>query len=282
MSSEIQTAELSTEYLDQLRETLTDLVVEGATWEQDKFPHLRTKRPNLLDALVAACHRQCVQGVRTEAWIRSSFLAIRFCMKDHSEKDALKAIRRALAELPADEREWAYWAGKIFLQGLHQSKDVWHRVFEISHYGGIGLADSDAGWVRKRLSNPNEPLDHREMMLWAEMTSLNRTVPNIREFLASLKKLVSDAPSLVAIIDSRLKPRTGDAELRRLEAESAKLSRQSDRRAVKAHASWVKFWREVVRNPSAAFAPDRAGNTAWNLWQAMERSGQESRASGWN
>ena len=30
------------------------------------------------------------------------------------------------------------------------------------------------------------------------------------------------------------------------------------------------------------FAADRAENTAWNLWQAVERSGSESRASGWN
>ena len=30
------------------------------------------------------------------------------------------------------------------------------------------------------------------------------------------------------------------------------------------------------------FSTDRAENTAWNLWQAVERSGRESRASGWN
>ena len=42
------------------------------------------------------------------------------------------------------------------------------------------------------------------------------------------------------------------------------------------------FWREIARDPDAVFAVDRAENTAWNLWQAVERSGRESRASGWN
>jgi ferredoxin-like protein FixX len=41
------------------------------------------------------------------------------------------------------------------------------------------------------------------------------------------------------------------------------------------------FWREIVQDPGKVFAPGRAENTAWNLWQAVERSGRESRASGW-
>jgi hypothetical protein len=49
-----------------------------------------------------------------------------------------------------------------------------------------------------------------------------------------------------------------------------------------AGTSWVMFWREIARDPNTVFAVDRADNTAWNLWQAVERSGQESRASGWN
>ena len=38
----------------------------------------------------------------------------------------------------------------------------------------------------------------------------------------------------------------------------------------------------IGRDPGEVFAADRAANTAWNLWQAVERSGKESRASGWN
>lgn len=279
----IETADLSPEYLDQLRQALTDLIIDGIAWERDNFPHLRTKRPDLMAALVAVCRRQAAEGVRNEPWITSSLLAVRLSKEDHSEKDALAELRPALAGLPADARETAFWKEDAFLAHLHQSKDAWHRVWDLSDYGGIQLNDEkDAAWVRKRLSDANEPLEHREMMLWTEMILLNRATADHRELLEGLKPYVSDAPSLTTIIDNRLKPQEGSAELRRMEAANAKRTKQAERRAAKAHASWVMFWREIARNPDAVFAVDRAENTAWNLWQAVARSGQESRASGWN
>jgi hypothetical protein len=84
------------------------------------------------------------------------------------------------------------------------------------------------------------------------------------------------------IIDGRLKPQEGSAESRRIEAAHAKHTKQAERRAKKSHASWVMFWREVARDSGVVFSADRAENTAWNLWLAVERSGRESRASGWN
>lgn len=280
---QIEKTDFSLEYLDQLRQALTDLIIDGIAWERDKFPHLRTKRPDLMAAFVAACRRQAAEGARTERWITSSLLAVRLSKDDHSEKDALAELRRALAGLPADMREAAFWKEDAGLALLHQSRDAWHRVFDLSRYGGIQLNDEkDAAWVRKRLADPNEPLEHREMMLWTEMLLLNRAATDHRELLESLKPLVSDAPSLTTIIDNRLKPQEGSAELRRMEAANAKRNKQVERRGAKAHASWVTFWREIARDSDAVFAVDRAENTAWNLWQAVERSGRESRASGWN
>jgi hypothetical protein len=280
---EIESADLSAEYLDQLRQALTGLLVDGVTWEPDKFPNLRTKRPDLMAALVAACHRQCVQGIRTEPWVTSTLLAVRLLNEGHNEKQTITELRRALADLPAEVREAAFWKEDAFLANLHQSKDAWHRVYDLSHRGCIQLNDEkDAAWVRRRLSDTKEPLDHREMMLWVEMVLLNRTATDHRELLEGLKPFVADAPSLLSIIDNRLKPQAGAAELRRLEAQSEKHAKQAERRTAKAHGSWVMFWREIVQDPGKVFAADRAESTAWNLWQAVERSGRESRASGWN
>lgn len=280
---DIETADLSPEYLDQLRQALSDLIIDGIAWEHDKFPHLRTKRPDLIAALVAACHRQAAEGVRNELWITSSLLAVFLSKADHSEEDALAELRRALAGLPADARETAFWKQDAFLARLHKSKDAWHRVFDLSEYGGIQLNDvKDAAWVRKRLSDLNEPLEHREMMLWTEMLLLNHATTDHRELLESLKPFVSDTPILTTIIDSRLKQQKGSAKLRQMKAANAKRSKQAKRRAAKAHASWVLFWREIAQDPDAVFAVDRAENTAWNLWQATARSGRESRASGWS
>ena len=97
---EIELVDLADDYLDQLRQGLANLVVDGASWERDKFPHLRTKRPDLMAALLAACRRQCRQGVRTEAWVDSALLVIRLSNHDHSEKDAVSPLKAALAELP--------------------------------------------------------------------------------------------------------------------------------------------------------------------------------------
>jgi hypothetical protein len=212
----------------------------------------------------------------------SSLLAIRLSKKEQKGREALDELRLALADLPPDTREAAFWTEDSFVEGVHRSKDSWHRVFNLFYDGGIQLAGKDSGWVRKRLSDPNEPLDHREMMLWVELLLLARTESHTREFVEGLKQFVSDAPSLVGIIDNRLTPPSDDAESRRLEARTEELTKQSEQEAAGAHASWVAFWREIVKDAGAVFASDRAENTAWNLWRVMERSGQESRASGWN
>jgi hypothetical protein len=224
LPSEIEAADLSPEYLDQLRQGLTALLVDGATWEHDKLPHLRTKRPDLLAALVAVCHRQCVQRIRTEPWVSSTLLAVRLSTEEHNQKEGMTELRRALANLPADVREAAFWNEDAFLAHLHESTDAWNRVYDLASHGGIQLNDEkDAGWVRRRLSDVKQPLDHREMMLWLEMVFLNRTATDHRELLEEIKPLVSDAPSLVSIIDNRMKA-MGSAELRRQEAQTKKLS----------------------------------------------------------
>lgn len=281
---QIETAELSACYLDDLRLMLTTTIEGGIAWEPNAYPHLQTRRHDLIPALTAACRRQAQEGIRTESWIQSSLLAIRMTKEDyHHEKDSLAELRRTLAALPAEAREAAFWNEDAFLERLHGSRDAWGRVFELSERGGIALDHlRDEAWVRKRLADPSESLDHREMMLWAEMVLLNRDAPDPQALLESLKPFVADAPRLTAVLDERLKPQADDPAWRRMEAEHAKRSKQTQRREAKALASWVTFWREIERNPDTVFAGDRANDTAWNLWRAMERSGRQSRASGWD
>lgn len=279
----IETGALSPGYLDQLCQALTELIIHGIVWERDKFPHLRTQRPDLIAALVAACRRQAAEGVRTEPWVTSSLLAVRLSNEELGEKDALAELRRALAGLPADAREAAFWKEYAFLAHLHQPRDAAQWVFDLSRYGGIQLSDEkDAGWVRRRLSDLNEALEHREMMLWSEILLLNCAATDHRELLEGLEPFVSDAPSLMAIIDSRLKAQEGSAEWQRMEAARVRRTKQVERSTAKAHASWVTFWGEIAQDADAAFAIDRAESTAWDLWQATSRSGPESRSSGWN
>ncbi|MGL9623149.1 hypothetical protein QRQ56_34835 [Bradyrhizobium sp. U531] len=93
---EIEIAGLSPEDLDELRQALTDMILDGIAWAPDKYPHVRTKRYELLPALIATCRRQEAEGVRTEAWISSSLLAIRLSKNEHgTEREALARLRIA-------------------------------------------------------------------------------------------------------------------------------------------------------------------------------------------
>jgi len=83
-------------------------------------------------------------------------------------------------------------------------------------------------------------------------------------------------------LEQRQQPVVPNPDLQRMEKEAAKRRKQAERRAAKAHASWVQFWREVSDNPDVVFGPERENHTAWNLWRAMEQAGAESRSSGWN
>jgi hypothetical protein len=283
LCQEITHADLGPDYLDGLRQALFDLVADGLTWKDGAHPSLRTPRPDLLPALTSACCRQASEGVRTDAWTRSALLAVRLTKREYTDEKPAEHLRRALDEMPALTREKGFWNEAALLEALRPMKDAYNRLFELTHNKGIVLDDArDGEWVRRRLADPATPLHHREMMLWAEMVFLNRHISDYAALLRDLLPIVADAPRLVAIVEERRKPRPDDPEMKRWEAESAKRTRQAERKSAKAHGSWVAFWREVARDPDAVFHPERAENTAWNLWRAVERSGGESRATGWN
>jgi hypothetical protein len=269
--------------LDELRLGLTALVTEGAEWQKNKWPQTQTRRPDLVSSLIAACIRQFGEGIRTPDLFRSSVLALRFTKSEHSHQQAPKDLRDILADASSQEREAAFWADDAFLQALHPIEDAWGRVFHLSHRGGVRLnPGKDRTWVLRRLADKNNSVPEREMMLWAAMMELLQPGDDIMNVLEGLKPYVKDCPSLLTIIENRMEPAPDNEELRRLKEEDAKERRQTESRDAKARASWIKFWREIATDPDAVFDEIRADNTAWNLWQAMERSGSDSRAAGWS
>jgi hypothetical protein len=275
--------DLTSEALEGLRVGLTTLVTDGAEWRNEKWPHTQSKRPDLLPSLVAACIRQFRVGVRTPELFRSGVFALRFTKDENASDRPAKELREFLASASSKQREGAFWADDALLQALHPVKDAWGRVFHLSHYGGIRLnAEKDRAWVMRRLADKGNSADEREMMLYAAMIELLRPGDELLKVLESLKPYVADAPPLLAIIESRMKPALGSEELRRVEEESARRKLESEDKDGKARTSWIEFWREIASNPDVVFNENRADNTAWYLWQAMERSGHESRASGWN
>jgi hypothetical protein len=275
--------DISAENLDKLRAGLTELALSEAEWKNNEWPHTRTKRPDLVPSLLAACNRQFRDGVASEALFRSSVLVLRFTKSDHLQDQAAKELRAFLAKAAAAQREAAFWEDDAFMQALHPQTDVWHRVFHVSHYGGIHLdPEKDRDWVIRRLSDRTAPLADREMMLYAAMIDLLRQGDDVRAVTKGLKTYVADAPALIAVIDNRLAPSPDQERMRQFEEEDARRKREREKKESKARASWVKFWKEVATKPDVMFDESRAEGTAWDLWRVMEQSGSESRASGWD
>lgn len=269
--------------LDALRELLTTLVRAGTRWQPSGHPHLKTNRPDLLDALMAACRRQCDLGVRTAPWVSSSLFALRLNDKHHRDNDRVKVLEAAIADLPSSTREDAFWTEHAFLSALSEPDDPWLRLYTIVKEAGLPLiAEKDEAWVLRRLADPNEPLFHRQMMLWTEMTALMRRTRESRTTLADLLVLVADSPELTETVKERMKPSPHNEEVQRHERQYAKRQKAEKRETAKAHASWVEFWKKIAANPDELFQDERAPGTAWNLWRVMERTGSESRSAGWN
>jgi hypothetical protein len=279
----IETAHFSSAYVDQVAQTLTDLIIETLICDENHHPQFRTSRTDLVPALVAACLRQGREGHKTLAWTKSSLLAVRLSGEDYISKDIAKELRILLSELSSTERETAFWAEDALMRKYCKTKEAWQSLYDLSENGGIQLNfEKDASWVRSYLSDTAKPVPQREMMLWAELNLLRRGKNDEALFYSDLRTAVSDSASLTAVIDQYLAPPSYPPGYRDWEKESEKRKRDQRQKDDKNHKSWINFWSEIASNPSAAFAAGRVEDTAWNLWRAMAKSGDESRESGWN
>jgi len=280
----IADSDVALDYLEALRGGLTHLVEEGIQWQQE-WRHMMSPRPHLVPPLAAVCLRQMKESHISTEVIYSSTLVLRLAKGDSSyfDKESVDELREAFTHSAAPVRERAFWTDDAICQNHSPQEVPWNRFFEAHHYGPIRLScQQDAGWVLDNLSDPTRSLAERAVMLEAALHNVWNEQGEWRDHAENLKDRVADCPDLIASIEGKLKPAPVNREYARLEAEHQKYAEQAKRRQAKDHASWILFWREVANNPDTAFSPDRSGQTAWNLWQAMNRSGQEGRSSGWN
>lgn len=269
-------------YLAQLRAGLTDQVTDGLVWEE-QWASPVSKRSHLLSALAAVCLRLIRAGETDAPVLHSSVIALRLQHEDQTHDESAQNLRKALAELAPSLREAIFWADDAFSESLHPQADPWQRLFRASYRGPLDLNDAQDGiWVRRILADPNRSLPERTMMLDASMRGIWDCVGNPRDHIEGLKQYVGDEPELITLIDRYLAPREVAPEEAKFDAQIKRQRTAAAKREAKNHSDWVAFWREVAEHPQTAFSPDHEGNTAWNLWQAMRRSGDESRASGWN
>lgn len=269
-------------YLEALRAGLTDLITEGLAWKKE-WPHLVSNCSHLTPILAAVCLRLIHEGEIDTAVLRSSVIALRLEREHHGHEEPVQNLRTELADLPLQLREVIFWADDAFCQSLHPQDDPRRRLHQASYNGPLNLNGvQDYVWVRRILADTDRPLPERTMMLHATLRGIWDGVGSSRDHIEGLKHYVADQPELIELIDSQLAPPEVDPEVVKLEAQIERRRKAGEKREAKNHADWVAFWQEVAEHPETAFSPDRKGNTTWNLWQAMQRSGSESRASGWD
>lgn len=273
---------LAPEKLDTLRSGLTELVLEGLAWNDKQWPHLTSKRQFLLPALAATCLRQIRNGMTTPDVMRSTAIALRLAEREYDHTEPAKQLEAALLSLPPDARRFMFEAEDEFLQAYQPQADPFKRYIRLAFdEPAIHLGFVDREWVLATLADRNRSADYRAFMLEAAIRIRGDNV-ELSDHLQSLKPHVADLPDLIGRLEQLAQLPTPSPDERRWQRKLAKQKKQQERREAKAHASWVLFWRELVSNPDGLFAPDRSENTAWNLWRAMERNGEDSRASGWN
>ncbi len=273
-------AELDAPALEALRDGLSALVSTGLRW-QEAWPHIVSDRSDLSRLLAAVCVRGLKNG-NVDGWLRSSVLALRLPHTEDGHEEVFAELKRILSALPATQNNLLFWTEDAFVQSLHVICDPWSRLSQIIIRGNVQInRDRDWKWIKAALTDVSRPLAERSMLLQAS-ARLAPCGEELRDHIAGLKALVADQAELLLQIDAFLKPEEKDEELSRWEIESAERNAKREQQKAKDHASWVKFWDEIAKNPGNAFSPERSGSTVWNLWRAMSKAGDESRESGWN
>lgn len=278
----IETAPLSPGYLDALRAGLTTLVIDDVEWSEE-WPHVQSTRPYLSEPLAVACLRLLREAGLSSDLAHSVVVAIKLGRDEYGRNPAGDQLSDALASLPAHDRETLFWAEDAFNASLHRQDDPWRRFIEHRHESAVQLnGRQDSEWLLANLSDTRRRPVERAVALEAAMHCAWAEQEERHEFLHRLEPLVTDSPELADRLRKYLEPPRESEELSRLESrrlaqtEEARLRRQEQR------ASWITFWQELADTPQTAFNPDRATQTIFDLWRTMERSGEESRASGWN
>ncbi|MGC8100489.1 hypothetical protein [Metapseudomonas otitidis] len=282
LPSHISERQFTPGYLCTLRKGLTDLIVDGLTWNA-AWPHLSSSHPHLVPLLAAVCLRQIQDGEANLDILHSSVIALRLRSEKHDHKESIVDLRKALNNLPAPLREAAFWADDAFNEKLHPQSTPWHRLHQVSFDGPISLnGEQDGVWVKRILADNGRSLSDRSMMLHAALRGIWTGTDSLISRAEEARTLVTDQPELVEQIDQFFAPREINPELAKLEARIERQRQIHEKREAKRQADWIAFWREVAEHPDTAFSSEQEETTAWNLWQAMQRSGSESRASGWN
>ena len=266
--------------LETIRNGLTDLISEDLRWEET-WPYFFSNKSHLSGLLAVTCLRGLKEGTKTE-WLRSTVLVLLLANYDHTDKDVFTQLALILNELPEQQSQELFWITDAIIQSLHTMADSWERFTAITIQWKIQLKrERDLNWIKESLSNTDRCEAERAMVLEAA-TRLGSEPEGWPDHMKELKSLVADVPRLGLRIDTQIQRLQKKSKPEDWQIEQAKWKEDAARKEASDLASWEKFWKQVSKAPEEAFSDEKEGNTAWNLWRAMSKSGSRGRESGWN
>ena len=279
---QIMRSNLDRPALEELRDGLVSLVSEGLDWHRE-WGQITSDRSHLCSALAATCERG-LGFVQDDKWLHACVLAVRLHDRDHCNEEPIRTLRDQLGNLDADDNARLFWVSDTLMQSVAKINDPWERLARMTVNGGsVQLRPGrDWNWVRDALGETTHDTGTRAMLLEAAI----RLVPDCctrQEHYVDLKCRVADHPEFIDRIDDWVKTSSNiERQQRRWKTKDANRQKTEERRKTQAYSSWIAFWREVADHPEDAFSSEKSDNTAWNLWRAMRRDGDNSRSSGWN
>ena len=270
-------------YRDALREGLTELVAGGVVW-RDEWPHVKSPRPQLLKSLAAICARQTKERILSAAVMHSSAVAVRLARQEEEHRpgdEPFDNLRIAFQNLPAAQRQAAFWAIDAYCQSLNIQSDPWRRLLEANDSGLVQLNSSDdEKWVLEALADPGRALPDRSVMLEATIGML-RSRGELVGNSAALQAAIADSSTLIALFDIARTPTPVSVESARLQ-EVQKQRRETEiLRKANEREEWISFGRRVRNNPAEAFTPECSERTAHAILQAVAKAAKENEHSGW-
>ncbi len=273
--------ELTAEFLNKLRTLLTHLVLDGVELQKD-WPHILPKRKYLLEPLATVCLRLLDSGEFSAPLLESSIATLRLAENSDTTETQITKLRSFVHSLTASTNEQAFWIADEFNQRFGADNNPRSRAFDIVHDCHLSIGAKDATWIHAELENRLRKPDQRALLLETAIYWAWDDKENYSGFLKLLKTRVSDCESLIAKIDNRLEAPKRNSKMEKMAKEHETRQQKRSREEHEAHASWIDFWNEVSTHPDIAFGEEKIASTTWSLWDGMQRSGEKSRASGWN
>lgn len=272
---------LTVERLEELRFGLTPLVEDGFSLDVN-LRTSRNKRPHLVHLLAATCALLLSAGALTAPQTNSVALAAELARGMRSDDAIPSKLSEAVASALPEVRAAFFVEHVALTRRLRPERPRLDLFMELAWRGALRLRQDDSAWMRELLSTSHASADLRAAALLMEVFAFAPGNESRGAYLESLRPLVSDDTELAGFLEERLKPPVRSRTERRWAVCNARRKRQEERRKAKDKASWVMFWRNLKDDPDAAFSPEHAENTAWNLLRVMARGGARSNSSGWD